>query len=261
MKNKIAIIGAGNMGGAFFRGLAKHFPIQDLLLCDHNLDKMKALGAKVFSTDANEIIPKADVIILAVKPQSYLDFCQTLSVKMDQKLIISIMARVPLKTLKQKTGSVRIVRSMPNLPAQVQAGVTGWVPTKNLSPVDKKFVEKIFSALGDSVELKTEKALNALTPISGSGPAYFFYLCELLEEKAKKMGFTKDQAKKMAEKTFIGSAKIFQENNLTAAQWRKAVTSKGGTTEAAFTHFQKKNLAKIFDEGIEKGQKRADETI
>lgn len=259
--SKIAIIGAGNMGGAFFKGLTKHFSIHNLLLCDHNLSKMKALGAKNFSIDANKIISQADVIILAVKPESFLDFCRLLKVQMDKKIVISIMARVPLKILKQTTGSKRIVRSMPNLSAQVEAGLTGWVCTKELSKTDKKLVKKIFSALGEDIELKNEKALNALTPLSGSGPAYFFYICELLEEKAKKMGFTDEQAKLLAQKTFIGAAMVFQQNKISAKNWRKAVTSKGGTTEAVFKLFKKKKLAQIFEKGIDQGRKRADETI
>lgn len=256
MKN-IAIIGAGNMGSAFYQGLIKKISPQEIFVCDHDLQKLKKIAAHVrqkisannFSTDINKILAQADIIILAVKPQSFDEFCASVTISLQQKLIISIMAGISIATLRRKTGASKIVRSMPNLAAQVGASMTGWV-AKNLTAVDRKFVTKIFDAIGISLELRNEKQINAVTALSGSGPAYFFYLCEIMASQARAFGFSQKQAEIIARQTLIGAAEVIRHNPLSAAELRKAVTSKGGTTEAAFHSFVTKKFDQIVKSAI-----------
>ncbi len=145
------------MGGAFYRGLSKIFPPDSLFICDRHPEKLKALGAKHCSGDLNEVLKNAQTIILAVKPQSFSEFCQNLRVPLAKKLIISIMAGICIDTLQKKLKAQKIVRAMPNLPVQVGLGMTGWIATKKLSSIDKKLVRKIFQSMGKELELKTEK--------------------------------------------------------------------------------------------------------
>ncbi len=250
------------MGGAFYRGLSKIFPPGSLFICDRHAEKLKALGAKHCGSDPNKILKDAQTVILAVKPQSFSEFCQNLRVSLSKKLIISIMAGIGISTLRKKlsaAGGQKIVRAMPNLPVQVSLGMTGWIATKNLNSIDKKLVRKIFQSMGKELELKTEKKIDALGAISGCGPAYFFYFTELLALKGQKMGFTNEESKQLAETTFIGSARLLQNNERDAKEWRAAVSSKGGFTERAIQYFADAGLSDIVAGAVETAKKRTEE--
>ena len=119
---------------------------------------------------------------------------------------------------------------MPNLPLQIQAGLTGWIATPE---VEKGPIQEIFQTFGQEIEVENESDLDKITALSGSGPAYFFHLTELLQSKAESFGFTSAQAEKIANQTLIGAAKLLESSDKTAKEFREAVTSKGGTTEAA----------------------------
>lgn len=148
---------------------------------------------------------------------------------------------------------------MPNLAASVGQSLTGWVASKSAKPADRKLVAKIFSSFGTEMELKNENMINSLTALSGSGPAYFFYMTELLQKKAERLGFAAEQAKMIAEKTLIGSAGLIGLNIKDAADWRKSVTSKGGTTEKALEHMKDKGIGRIVFGAVDKAKKRAEE--
>lgn len=229
---KIAIIGAGKMGTALAAQLKKKFSVQ---LIDRNT-KMK----------------QCDIVILAVKPQDF----DEVKINLENELLISIMAGVSLKKLAEKTGAKKIVRSMPNLALRVGAGFTGWIG-KNVK--EKKLVREIFSMFGEEIEVKKEDDLNAITALSGSGPAYFFYICELLAESAADFGFSQKDAEKIAASTLIGAAALSKNKNESFAELRKAVSSKGGTTEAALNDFAKNNFSKIFKGGVQKARARSKE--
>jgi len=252
---KIALIGFGNMGSAIHKGLLKIYPAKDIYICDRN----PRPGVKNFYTDADKALVRADAVILAVKPQQFEELASGLTVKMAGKLLISIMAGVSIAKIQKLTGAKRIIRSMPNLAASVGESLTGWIASKSAKPTDKKLAAGIFKSFGASVELKNENMINALTALSGSGPAYFFYLCELLQKKAERLSFKADQAKLIAEKTMIGSAKLIGLNLKDAADWRKSVTSKGGTTEKALQYMKKRAFGQIFTIAIDKAKKRAEE--
>ena len=163
MKPRVAIIGVGNMGGAIARILVKTLGKKNLFLCDRG-------------DDPNKAITPADIVILAVKPQSFDDLANSINTKLDGKLIISIMAGITIKKISKKLGIKNIIRSMPNLGVQVEAGLIGWIATPGVTAKKRQDAHSLFSALGHSIQVKKESLLNALTALSGSGLAYFFYL-------------------------------------------------------------------------------------
>lgn len=257
--NKIGIIGAGNMGSAFYKGIAKVIPEKSLYLCDKNKEKLQEISNKNICTDVNVMLEQVDTVILAVKPQSFFDLINSLKTSLKDKFIISIMAGISIEKLQKMTGASKIVRAMPNLPIQVEKGVIGWTATKEITPTDKGFIHRIFSTLGNDIELKDESKIDAVTALSGSGPAYFFYLSEMISKKAQQLGFSREEARKIAERTFVGCATLLDQGNKTTREWRKAVTSKGGTTEAALKHLGKMKVDKHFYKAIDEAIKRSKE--
>ena len=259
MKANIAIIGAGNMGAAFYRGLITRFLAESLAICDPHEEKLANLHGAQTTTDANDILPEATVVLFAVKPQVFEECTQNITVDLSDKLMVSIMAGVPISRIMDKTGSKRVVRAMPNLPAQVGKGMTGWLASPKTTTEEKDLVRTMFESVGDAVELESEEMINAITAISGSGPAYFLFICEILLKKAKDFGFSPEDARVIMRETFYGTAKLLEMGAKSPAGWREAVTSKGGTTEAAFDHLYENNVDKIFMEAVEKARKRSDE--
>lgn len=225
------------MGKAIYEIIKFNFDVQ---LCDRE-------------TKVND----SDIFLFAVKPQDF-DLClNNLNINLSQKTIISIMAGVSLAKLEKKTGSKKVVRSMPNLPVQVGAGFTAWIASPKIE--DKESIRKIFSGIGKEIEVYEENKLNAVTALSGSGPAYFFYICELLGEKAKELGFNESEARIIAESTFIGSAELLKVKERSSHDLRISVTSKGGTTEAAFKSFTENSFDKHFKVAIESAYNRSKE--
>jgi pyrroline-5-carboxylate reductase len=259
MTSKIAIIGTGNMGSAFFRGLSEHFSDDELAVCDTSEEKLQALGAKHASTDINQIVADADVVLMAVKPQSFEECISSITEPLAEKLIVSIMAGVTMKTIQEKTGSKKIVRSMPNLGVQVGRGMTGWIASAAVSDDEKALTKKIFVSLGAEIELKSEDLIDPLSTVSGSGPAYFFYLTEKLAKNAEALGFSKENAKTLAEETFVASAQLLDQNEMSAEEWRTAVSSKKGTTEQAIKHFEEEKMGETLMGGMQKALKRSKE--
>lgn len=233
---KIAIIGAGKMGTTIHEALKGTFAVQ---LCGRG------------------DLCEADVLIFCVKPQDFAACVEGLGTDLSQRLVISIMAGVSLKTLMEKTGAAAVVRSMPNLPAQVGKGFTAWVATSAVK--GKDFVKSIFASLGDEMEVGDEEQLDGITALSGSGPGYFFYFCEVLEAKAREWGFSEAEARKIVRATFAGSAKLLETGEKSAEEWKLAVKSKGGTTEAGLNCLEAGGFEKLFKEALEAAKKRSQE--
>jgi pyrroline-5-carboxylate reductase len=227
MEAKIGIIGAGNMGGAFFSGLLKHYSHEQIHIFDKNEEKLKA----------------------TITHNSFID----------DKLIISIMAGVSLAKLKEKTGSEKVVRAMPNLAVKSEKGLTGWIKSDAIENGDEAIVKTIFDSVGTQLEVEDESKLDEITALSGSGPAYFYYLTELLYDKAIEFGFDTEDARKISEQTFTGAASIFNHDSTSAKELKEAVTSKGGTTEAALRHLEENGFDKIFKDALEAAKNRSTE--
>ncbi len=247
------------MGSAFYKGLTSVFSEDDLYVADSNQSKLDELGAKNSSTNPDEIIKDCDIVILAIKPQSFNDFVSNLKTTLDYKLVISIMAGISLKQLKDVTGSSRIIRAMPNLPVKIKKGIIGWIELLGMEDSDIKIAKKIFYSLGKEIQLGNESMISALTTISGCGPAYYFLLTELLADKAKSLGFSDEEAEKLAKETLIGSVELLKKDKKSARDWRYAVTSKGGVTEAVIDHLNEQGFGEIFSDAIDAGMRRDEE--
>ncbi len=246
------------MGSTFYNGLKKHFSEDDLYICDKNMGKLDELGAKNSSTNPDEILGEANVVILAIKPQALDEFISSTKINLNYKLLISIMAGVSFDQLSDITGSRRIVRAMPNLPVQVGQGVIGWCALAEVGDSDRVLIKKIFKSLGTEISVKHEEMLNGITILSGCGPAYFFLIAEQLADKARAFGFSEKDAQNIAEKTLLGSAELLKKGNKSAKEWRWAVASKGGVTEAVLDSLTDAGFGEMFDNALEAGLKRND---
>lgn len=249
INSKIGFIGAGNMGEAFIGALIRSglsapaaIYVSDVL--PERLAALKqAYGVSVM-TDNAELFAACDVIVLAVKPQQMPPVLTELArrgVPTVRKLIISIAAGIPIGKFEaalyaplseNEQAQLPIVRVMPNTPALVRAGISGMSPNRHATPDDVRLTRSILSALGQVVEFK-EKDLDAVTALSGSGPAYVFYLIEAMIAGGIANGLSPDDAGILTLATVKGAVKLIQERREPAAELRRKVTSPGGTTEAA----------------------------
>lgn len=237
-ENKIAIVGAGKMGRAMLTAIQTQF---------------KNVNAFDKETDLSTALPIADIVIFAVKPQDF----SSINVNLSGKLVLSIMAGITIEKIKQQTKAMQVVRSMPNLPLQVQYGLTAWLASPEVE--EKDTVRKIFKTFGHEIELNKEEEIDKITALSGSGPAYFIRFCELMQEKAEEMGFAPEDAKKIAETTFIGAAHWLESSPKPARILREEVTSKGGTTEAALNKMEETKIGENFKASIDAAKTKAKE--
>ncbi|MDE2025930.1 MAG: pyrroline-5-carboxylate reductase [Patescibacteria group bacterium] len=241
MKKTIAIIGTGNMGQAIAQGLLnKRMVTQDQLI----LTNSKTQNNK-------KAVAKADIVILAIKPQMASVVMSEIKNEVKEQLLISIMAGITIDAIQQAFGrKVAVVRVMPNLGAKVGKSMSVWVKSKEVAEMHESIVKAILGAIGIQLELQKEEQINIATAISGSGPAYFFYLTELIENAAENLGLTHGEAAMLVKQTLLGSAELLKLSNQSAGELRHAVTSKGGTTEAAIDTFQKAGLEGTIEKGI-----------
>lgn len=235
----IAFIGAGNMGGAIASGLAQSGHARErITLFDTDAARAKAL-ANAFgmrlANDAEDAIADADIVILAVKPQQVATVLVSLRAGLSARkpLLISIAAGVSTASLAEHSGlGSACLRAMPNLPALVGAGVTGLFGNK-LSHLARTQASYVLGAVGEVVWLEDEQAFDALTALSGSGPAYFFALAEAMAAAGRKLGLSDALADALARQTLIGAGALVAASSDSVSLLRERVTSKGGTTAAA----------------------------
>jgi len=262
---KIGIIGCGNMGEAIFARLGEKVEKSTALMVGE-LDAARRSAMQerykiIVQTDNNYIVKYCDVIILAVKPQDLelvlkQEVCCGVSPK---KLIISIAAGATTKFIETIIGAdVPVVRAMPNMPALVGKAMTALSAGSSAGRTDMELAGEIFRAIGDVVEVN-EEMIDAVTAISGSGPAYFFYFVEALAEAAVKLGLDRKTSEELAVKTAIGSASLLDAMGESPAELRKKVASKGGTTEAALNVFEERKLKKIIEDAAAAACERSKE--
>ena len=259
---KIGIIGCGNMGSALARGIMsrKILPFNNIFISDKDAQKTKELYKKFgprISTN-EEIAKKCNFIIVAVKPQDSQRVLVSIAKDLDDtKHLISIMAGVSIsrmeKTIKKR---IAVTRAMPNMAALAGRSVTCVAHNKIVK--DETLVEKIFSSIGDVIEIE-EKLMDAVTAVIGSGPAYFFYLTELLKDAAVKMGIRKELATKMAAVTLIGSGALLDVLDAPPKVLRKRITSKRGTTDAAIRVLKSRRFKAIIIEAVKAATERSKE--
>lgn len=234
---RISFIGGGNMARALVSGLVqKGFDATKISIVETDADKRKQLQQE-FGIEATEQLPsvgKADVIVLAVKPQQLRDLSIFLGSLLQHQLVISIAAGIRCEDLARWLGGYEaIVRVMPNTPAQVQQGVSALYATAAVSDSQRQQAEDILQAVGRTLWLDEESRMDAVTAISGSGPAYVFYFMEALQQAAIELGFNAEEARLLTLQTFAGASALANSGSESPAVLRAQVTSKGGTTEQA----------------------------
>lgn len=234
---KICFIGGGNMARALIQGLRKNsFSMADINVIEPDGEKRAGLQ-RDFGIATTENLPgaaNADIILLAIKPQQMRDVCIFLGSLLQKQLIISIAAGIRTRDLSRWLGQYEnIVRVMPNTPAQIQAGVSALYAMPAVTSALHIEAEAILKAVGNVIWLEDEAQMDAVTAISGSGPAYVFYFIEALQQAAIELGLTPDQAKALCMHTFTGASTLAASSMEEPADLRAQVTSKGGTTEQA----------------------------
>lgn len=263
---KIAFIGAGNMAAALVEGLInKGLNAEQVIMSDPSKDRLayveKTFGVKT-SSNNRTAADQADVIMLAVKPQIMSAILDDLkpAVADSSKVIISIAAGITLARLAKSLGNeTALVRCMPNTPALVQTGATGMFANEHVSSAQKALAEQILQAVGIVVWLEQEQQLDAVTALSGSGPAYYFLVMEAMIAAGEAMGLTPNTAKQLTLQTALGAAKMAGTGDVDPAELRRRVTSPGGTTEEAIHSLEKNQLVGIFGQALAAAKRRSEE--
>lgn len=244
----ITFIGGGNMATAMLSGLKINgFAMQHICVVEPNAEKRAQLAAQ-FSVQVSDNInvDQSNIIILAIKPQQLKDVCANLNTALSQQLIISIAAGIRTKDISRwLNGYTQIVRVMPNTPAQIQAGVSALYARDEVTQSQRDATMQILKAIGKTLWLKDENEMDAVTAISGSGPAYVFYLIEALTEAAIKLGLSPENARLLALETFAGASLLATQSPLPVETLRAQVTSKGGTTEQGVLVLETSNIKEI----------------
>ena len=263
---QLGFIGAGNMARSLASGLIKNgWQAGQLSLSDPELTQRAAvetaLGVNAYA-DNSEVAGRADILVLAVKPQILATVARALTsaVQKKQPLVISIVAGVRIEDIDRWLGGgLPIVRAMPNTAALIGSGAAGMYANKNVTEAMRNQAESILRAVGVTVWLETEDLLDVVTALSGSGPAYFFLVMEALEQAAIESGLEPKQARLLTIETAFGAAKMALEGREEPAQLRRRVTSPGGTTEQAVKVLEAGGIRRLLKDAMKSATNRARE--
>jgi pyrroline-5-carboxylate reductase len=261
---RLAFIGAGNMARSLVGGLiADGWDPSSITVADPDTNQLSAVASRFqvhTDTDNHAVIRDSDVLVLAVKPQVIREVALELasSVQDQRPLVISIAAGVRITDLDRWLGGgCALVRCMPNTPALVQSGATALFASPGVSADQKDLAESILRAVGLALWVDDEDLMDAVTALSGSGPAYFFLVIEALQEAGRELGLPEKTAKLLAVQTAFGAAKMALESRDEAAVLRQRVTSPGGTTEAALAVLENGKLRALLNDALTAARDRA----
>ncbi|MGZ8212997.1 MAG: pyrroline-5-carboxylate reductase [Methylosarcina sp.] len=262
--HKIGFIGGGNMASSLISGLiASGLTPQNIWVSDVNPDALKSLSdnLKVNVSASNEdIVNETEVIVLAVKPQILSEVAQQVSSLIQKRnpLVVSIAAGISQNSLSRWLGAeTAIVRCMPNTPALVLTGATALHANDKVSAEQRNLAETILRSVGIALWVQDESQLDAVTAVSGSGPAYFFLLMEAMEKTAVELGLNEVTARLLVQQTALGAAKIALESSESPEQLRKRVTSPGGTTQRAIETFQQGGFNELVTKALHAARDRS----
>ncbi len=244
------------IGGLLRQGMAAgqfivvepHAPQRDKLMAE--------LGISAIS-QANATLASAAQVVWAVKPQSFREAAQHTAAYTREALHLSVMAGITSASMAQLLGSQRIVRAMPNTPALIGKGIAGLYAREAVSDEEKLCIEALLESTGEHLWVAQESHLDAVTAISGSGPAYVFFFIEAMMHAGQKMGLSEQQARQLAQSTFVGAAELSRQSSESPEVLRQRVTSKGGTTYAALTAMQDKQVGEHFEQALHAAHQRA----
>lgn len=262
---KIAFIGGGKMGEAIIKAVLKGrvCTAKDISVSDvsesRRLYLKKQYGVAV-TADNKKAVSSSDVIVLAVKPQNIDEVLADLKGNLkSRQLILSIAAGVKINKIQKGTRHPDVVRAMPNTPAQIGLGMSGWTAVRGVTDRQKLWAKKILGAMGKEIYFSNEKYLDMVTAVSGSGPAYVYLFAESLIEGAVGLGLKRKDAQKLVLQTLLGAAEMMDKGGKAPAELRREVTSKGGTTERAIKVFEESKLAGIVSKAVKAAYERAKE--
>jgi len=260
----VVFIGGGNMADALVGGLLKSgIQANQIRAVEVDGAARRRLSDKYrieCAAVARGTIRAGEVVVFAVKPQQMKEAARFSGIKDNVNLVISIAAGVTLASIASWLGGhAKLVRAMPNTPALIGAGVTGLYALPGVSEAEKRQAETILGAVGATVWISDESLMDAVTAISGSGPAYVFWFIEQLANAGESLGLASEVSRKLALETVLGSARLAAQSAESPAALRERVTSKGGTTEAALKAFEEQKLAERFMRAVEAARDRGAE--
>lgn len=253
------------MGMAFAKSFLQYDLVRkdDLLLIEKSAERSEALRAEKAGVVVDTIGPRVgevDLIILSVKPQDFASAQAELrAVIQPRQVVLSIMAGIPIALIQDRLAHRMVIRAMPNTPAMLGMGITGFTAAPEVDAVSLRRVENLINATGRSIFLEDETMLDAVTALSGSGPAYFYYVVKAMVEAGRQLGFDEGTAALLVKQTMLGSYHLINNADKSLDELIKAVASKGGTTEAALRVFETGTLADTLVAGIQAAQVRATE--
>ncbi|WP_428357207.1 pyrroline-5-carboxylate reductase [Methyloprofundus sp.] len=261
---KIGFIGGGNMANSLISGLiSSGHSAQQIWVADADQEKSSSLATRMHintSPTNDALIAEVDVVVLAVKPQVIATVIKNSRSSFEKQnlLVVSIAAGINQSSLSNWLGVDKaIVRCMPNTPALVQTGATGLHANQNVSEEQHDLAENIMRSVGISVWVTNESELDAVTAVSGSGPAYFFLLMEAMEKSAIELGLSQHTAQLLIEQTALGAARIALESSESPGELRNRVTSPGGTTEQAIKIFTQGGLSELVKNAMQAANDRS----
>lgn len=263
---KIAILGAGKMGLSFSKSFLKYELIQpeNLHLIIRNEERRSEISgefpASRISTLNQVTESDADIIIVAVKPQDFLQAAENFRFRLkENQMVLSIMAGITIEKIQKALHHPLVVRAMPNSPTLLGMGITGYTAAEGISFSQLMNIERLLNSTGRSVYLEDEDLLDAVTALSGSGPAYFYYIIDAMIRAGVEMGIQENLSRLFVKQTMLGAYHLVNNSDKNLEELISDVASKGGTTEAALRTFQENNLKDILQQGILNAEKRARE--
>jgi pyrroline-5-carboxylate reductase len=258
----IAFIGGGNMASALIGGLRRSESKAELIVVEPDAgqrDRLAEAFGVIALVAADDTLQRADLVVWAVKPQYFADAAKPCAAWVAGALQLSVMAGIRSDAIVSATGAQRVVRAMPNTPALIGAGIAGLFARDAVDADGRARVEALLAPTGALVWVEKESDLDAVTALSGSGPAYVFYFIEAMIQAAVEMGLSPDQGRALALATFAGATELARRSSEPLALLRDRVTSKGGTTFAALTAMQAAGIGPAFVEALRAAQRRAAE--
>ncbi len=263
MTQKIAFIGGGNMASAIIGGLLnKGFLPAQIDVVEPFADTQQRLKDSFGITaypKPGVFLESADLVVWAVKPQVFKEAAQPALIHTLHALHLSVAAGIPTDSIARWLGTERVVRSMPNTPALIGLGITGLYPRPEVTAQDRLMVEQVAATMGEFFWVAREEQLDAVTALSGSGPAYVFYFMEAMVAAGIEMGLSPEQAQKLAVETFRGASALAHASIEPPEVLRQRVTSKGGTTHTAISAMEASQVKPLFMQAMVAAQNRARE--
>ena len=263
MNRQIAFIGGGNMASAIINGMVDQgFPKSQITIVEpwqEARDRLKAQFGLQAHEAAGDHLLQADIVVWAVKPQTFKEAAQHARFFAPKALHLSVAAGIPSDSIATWLSNERVVRAMPNTPALIGKGITALYARPGITDDDLHEVAQIIKTTGEFMWVDKEEQLDAVTALSGSGPAYMFFFMEAMTEAGASMGLTREQAYKLSVATFIGAGELARASNEPPEILRQRVTSKGGTTHAAITSMEASNINALFQRALHAARTRAQE--